>query len=72
MQNKIDIVIAWVDGNDPAHKIKRQKYLNSQQSLSSVEDTRFASNDEIYYNFEIHNIILCIRTKMNLPRNNQQ
>ncbi|MEQ1412340.1 Stealth CR1 domain-containing protein [Acinetobacter indicus] len=50
MQNKIDIVIAWVDGNDPAHKIKRQKYLNSQQSLSSVEDTRFASNDEIYYN----------------------
>ncbi|OUY08674.1 stealth family protein [Acinetobacter populi] len=46
----IDVVIAWVDGNDPKLKQKRQQYLNPEQASDAVSDTRFASNNEIYYN----------------------
>lgn len=49
MQN-LDIVIAWVDGNDVELKRKRHKYLTGQDASDAVSDTRFASNDEIYYN----------------------
>lgn len=49
MQN-LDIVIAWVDGNDVELKRKRHKYLTGEDASDAVSDTRFASNDEIYYN----------------------
>ncbi|MGE8529418.1 MAG: Stealth CR1 domain-containing protein [Acinetobacter guillouiae] len=49
MQN-LDIVIAWVDGNDVELKRKRQQYLTGGDASDAVSDTRFASNDEIYYN----------------------
>ena len=49
MQN-IDIVIAWVDGNDLELKKKRHKYLTGEDASDAVSDTRFASNNEIYYN----------------------
>ena len=49
MQN-LDIVIAWVDGNDVELKRKRHKYLTGEAASDAVSDTRFASNDEIYYN----------------------
>lgn len=49
MQN-IDIVIAWVDGNDIELKKKRHKYLTGEAASDAVSDTRFASNNEIYYN----------------------
>lgn len=49
MQN-IDIVIAWVDGNDLELKRKRHKYLTGEDASDAVSDTRFASNNEIYYN----------------------
>lgn len=49
MQN-IDIVIAWVDGNDLELKKKRHKYLTGDDASDAVSDTRFASNNEIYYN----------------------
>jgi hypothetical protein len=49
MQN-IDIVIAWVDGNDLELKKKRHKYLTGDDAFDAVSDTRFASNNEIYYN----------------------
>ncbi len=47
----IDIVITWVDGNEPLHKKKIQTYLN--ESISKYEDiaapTRFRSEGEIYF-----------------------
>jgi len=49
MQN-IDIVIAWVDGNDLELKKKRHKYLTGDDASDAVSSTRFASNNEIYYN----------------------
>ena len=49
MQN-VDIVIAWVDGNDLELKRKRHKYLTGEDASDAISDTRFASNDEIYYN----------------------
>lgn len=45
----VDIVIAWVDGNDINLKNKRQQYLGQQEASNAVEATRFASNDEIYF-----------------------
>lgn len=47
----IDIVIAWVDGNDPVLEQKRNHYLIDKTLASeAVTSTRFASNSEIYYN----------------------
>ena len=43
-------MIAWVDGNDVELKRKRHKYLTGEDASDAVSDTRFASNDEIYYN----------------------
>jgi hypothetical protein len=48
----IDVVIAWVDGDDPALVEKRKRYLGHQAetSISSgAHSTRFASADEIRY-----------------------
>jgi hypothetical protein len=49
--NPIDVVIAWVDGNDPKLKEKREKYLlsNKPANASSAKPTRFASVNEIKY-----------------------
>ena len=47
----IDAVIAWVDGNDPAHKLKRRKY-GRKEELDNDEvggDIRFTSIGEIKY-----------------------
>ena len=50
-KDPIDVVIAWVDGNDPAQKQKMQPYLNKLDFIS--EDlsgpTRFRSEGEILY-----------------------
>lgn len=47
----IDVVIAWVDGTDPILKQKRETYKPSKTVASdAVTATRFASDDEIYYN----------------------
>lgn len=48
----VDVVIAWVDGNDPALARKRKRYLSEKDdaSLSSgAHATRFASINEIRY-----------------------
>ena len=48
---KIDAVITWVDGDDPRHKAKREKY-GSRQSLTRDDvagSTRFTSLGEIFY-----------------------
>lgn len=49
--NSIDAVITWVDGNDPAHRAKMEKYLptNAPKKSFSHHATRFASNGEIKY-----------------------
>ena len=48
----IDVVITWVDGNDPIIISKRNKYLSDLHNASNhpgVKTTRFASNNEIKY-----------------------
>lgn len=49
MIQPIDFVIAWVDGNAPVLLQKRQQYLNEDIAQNAVSNTRFASNDEIYF-----------------------
>lgn len=46
---KIDFVIAWVDGNDVKHRLKRQQFQSANIVKGAAEETRFASNDEIYF-----------------------
>lgn len=47
----IDVVIAWVDGNDPKHMAKRQKWLKQtgDTPIAGAHSTRFASVNEIKY-----------------------
>jgi len=48
----IDVVIAWVDGNDPLLTEKRNKYLNLENKSSrhtGSHSTFFASSNEIRY-----------------------
>ncbi|MDD3322127.1 MAG: Stealth CR1 domain-containing protein [Paludibacter sp.] len=49
--SEIDVVIAWVDGNDPMHKKKIKPYLNPQVQKSDdiAGPTRFGSEGEIFY-----------------------
>ncbi len=49
--NPIDIVISWVNGNDPVHKQKREQYMSKPNSVREDIDapTRFNSVGEIYY-----------------------
>lgn len=49
---EIDVVIAWVDGNDPKHKAKIDPYLSDkvQKSDDIAGPTRYRSSGEIYYN----------------------
>ena len=46
---KIDAVITWVDGNDPAHRAKRNKYASADMLISDdvAGDTRFVEVGEI-------------------------
>ena len=46
---KIDVVIAWVDGNDQQHRLKRQQYQGIDIAQDAISETRFASDDEIYF-----------------------
>lgn len=47
----IDIVVSWVDGNDPNHRQKREKYIHKLDSVREDIDapTRFSSVGEIYF-----------------------
>ena len=47
----LDVIIAWVDGADPLLKQKRERYKTGKPVASDATTaTRFASDDEIYYN----------------------
>lgn len=48
----IDVVVAWVDGHDPAHRAKREKYQSGANELSRNDlggEDRFNSCNEIVY-----------------------
>lgn len=46
----IDIVIAWVDGDDPAHRARRMAFdhLKGDMHSEAVKETRFTAFNEIY------------------------
>ena len=46
---KLDFVIAWVDGSDENHRLKRQQFQPENVVKGAAEDTRYAHNDEIYF-----------------------
>lgn len=48
---KIDLVITWVDGSDPEWKKKKNKYSFSQKDKESVNDARFRDWDNLVYLF---------------------
>ena len=51
-QENIDIVITWVDGDDPAHKSKKIKHLTGKNETSHNDiagAARYSSTGEIYY-----------------------
>ncbi|NSX55013.1 Stealth CR1 domain-containing protein [Parasulfitobacter algicola] len=48
----IDAVVTWVDGNDPAHRAKRDIYMGQAQTPlheNAINPHRWACNDEILY-----------------------
>jgi len=51
IQEPIDIVISWVDGNDPMHRQKMQPYLNKSEYIQDdiAGPTRFRSEGEIFF-----------------------
>lgn len=51
MDNKIDIVITWVDGNDPKWLKERDKYRTKDLSKDSIGDYRFRDWDTLKYWF---------------------
>ena len=50
-KNSIDVVIAWVNGEDPIHQKKRLKFLSKSESenLPGADETRFHSLNEVKY-----------------------
>ncbi len=49
---EVDIVFLWVDGDDPAHKKKKNLYLKNEINIQPIEDKaikeyRWSNNDEI-------------------------
>ena len=53
-EDAIDVVIAWVDGRDPQHRRKRQRYLadpgaDEQPEQVASKERRFSDNDEIRF-----------------------
>lgn len=50
-QNPIDVVIAWVDGEDPAIQEKRSHYLEQTKRVPSISSKarRFSDNGEIRF-----------------------
>ena len=51
MSEKIDAVITWVDGDDPRHRAKRQRFGTQKHFAEEnvAGDTRFSNLGEIFY-----------------------
>jgi Stealth protein CR2, conserved region 2/Stealth protein CR1, conserved region 1 len=53
-RDAVDAVVAWVDGGDPKHRAKRNRYLadssgNREPERVASNERRFSDNDEIRY-----------------------
>ena len=51
LNDKIDVVITWVDGNDPVHQAKRAQFLTNKRENARKDvagETRFNQVGEIY------------------------
>lgn len=51
MDNKIDVVITWVDGSDPEWLKEKAKYVPDFNQVGSFEDKRFEDNMMLKYLF---------------------
>ena len=49
--NKIDVVLTWVDGNDPAWQAEKRKYLPVQADTSETSEVRYREWDNVQYIF---------------------
>lgn len=49
MEQPIDAVITWVDGNDPKLKAKQRQYFTVNEHDDITSESRFSDNGEIYY-----------------------
>lgn len=49
--NKIDIVITWVDGSDPEWLKEKSKFFPDKKQIGSFEDKRFEDNSLLKYLF---------------------
>jgi hypothetical protein len=64
----IDVVIAWVDGRNPQHRAKRERYLadpggDAKPKRAAHIEQRFSDNDEIRFCLRsIHNYAPCVHT----------
>ena len=63
----VDAVITWVDGNDPAHKVKMEDYLENKKSINSksirmrfhqVNEIEFAVKSILQYAKFVRNIFI--------------
>ena len=51
----VDVVITWVDGDDPAHQLKRAEFLDNGETAAPLpiaagkDSTRFKDNGELRY-----------------------
>lgn len=53
---EIDAVITWVDGEDPEHRRKREKYsaeISKSQTSTANANTRFNSEGELWYSLRL-------------------
>ena len=68
MGDAVDVVIAWVDGRDPRHRAKRNRYLadpggDAKPERAANNERRFSDNDEIRFCLRsIHNYAPWVRT----------
>ena len=48
VDNKIDMVYLWCDGNDPAFQARKNQYMNvAPNDDKLVGERRFVDNDEL-------------------------
>ena len=51
MNNKIDFVMIWVDGNDPEWRKEKDKYSNNVDNNTDNREARFRDWDNLQYWF---------------------
>ena len=49
MNDPIDAVVTWVNGNDPVHREKRARFGEAQAPVTSAGEARFGEAGELFY-----------------------